>query len=353
MKSSSHHSILDRRILVTAALSVLLGTSTAAAQSAGSGAGGAGSGNYGAGSTGTSSTSTTGTNASDDAKHTTDTSAHKSASGSASSDTSGSTSASRSTDTTTGSSSTIGTTSTTDTSTAGGATTMTGRDSASRGKLGWMERRFVTKAADSGTTEINLAKLAAERATNSEVKSFAQKLVDDHTKVGEELKTLAGQKNVKLDDDDLGSDRAHKRLSKKSGAEFDQEFVEHMVDMHEADVKMFEKAAEDAKDPELKSFAAKHVDHLRQHLQQAQSLRSSLMPTGRTDETSLREPSSTSTSTDTSRGSASTPDTQSSSSSSNYGTGSTSTGTSSSSTSSDTSTGSPGSSTSDTNRNNP
>jgi putative membrane protein len=163
----------------------------------------------------------------------------------------------------------------------------------------------VTKAADGGESEIHSAQLAAQRATNPEVKSFAQKLVDDHTKVNAELMSLASQKNVKIDKDD-DKDRAYKRLNKKSGAEFDQEFVEHMIDEHEHDIKMFEKAASDAKDPEVRAFASKHVDHLRDHLQTAQSLRQSVMPTGRDDATSGRSTSS-STSSSTSGSSSTTP----------------------------------------------
>lgn len=303
---SSHSSFLDRRKLTAAALTVLLGGATALAQSTTSGSSTAGStGSSGSGSsTSTRSDGAYGSSSSTTAPSTsgavTPSSPNSSpdntprsegsygsggrSSTSASGSISGSTgSTSRdTTSSTAGTSSTTATDSTTvsSTDTAGGATTMTGRDSA---KLGWMERRWVNKVADSGMTEIALAKLAAEKASNPEVKSFAQKLVDDHTKVSEELKSLASQKNVKLDDEDLGSDRAHKRLSKKSGNEFDQEFIEHMVDMHEADVKLFEKASTDAKDSALKSFAAKHVDHLRQHLQQAQSLRTTIQPTGRTD----------------------------------------------------------------------
>lgn len=166
-------------------------------------------------------------------------------------------------------------------STATGAGAATGRETTSN-KLGWMDRRFVNKAADGGMAEVQIAQLAAERASNAEVKSFAQKLVDDHSKVNDELKGIASQKNVKLDDDS-DKDRAYKRLAKKSGLEFDQEFVEHMIDEHEKDVKLFEKAAKDAKDADLRAFAAKHVDHLREHLRQAESLRASVMPTGRTD----------------------------------------------------------------------
>ena len=61
-----------------------------------------------------------------------------------------------------------------------------------------------------------------------------------------------------------------------------------MVDEHEKDIKMFEKAASDAKDPEVRAFASKHVGSLREHLQTAQNLRQSLMPTGRMDDRSGR-----------------------------------------------------------------
>jgi putative membrane protein len=158
----------------------------------------------------------------------------------------------------------------------------TGRD-----KLSWGDRRFVTKAADAGTDEVNIAQLAAERSGNAEVRDFAQKLVTAHQQVNAELTQIAGQKNVKLDTD-ADKDRAYKRLSKKSGSDFEQEFVEHMIDEHEKAIKLFEKASTDAKDADIRSFAAKHVDHLRDHLRQAQSLRQTVMPTGRVDDSSGR-----------------------------------------------------------------
>jgi putative membrane protein len=175
-----------------------------------------------------------------------------------------------------------------------GAGAMTGRDSSSH-RLSWSDRRFVSKAADDGKAEVQIAELAAQRATNPEVKSFAQKMVDDHTKVNSELMSLAGQKNLKIDSDD-DQDRAYKRLNRKSGSEFDQEFVEHMIDAHEDAVKLFDKAAQDAKDPDVRAFATKHVDHLREHLQIAQGLKQSIIPTGRTDNNSGRSTTSSSTS---------------------------------------------------------
>ena len=89
------------------------------------------------------------------------------------------------------------------------AGTATGRDSAmGREKLSWGDRRFINKAADDGHAEHQIAQLAAQRATNTEVRNFAQKLVDEHSKVNAELKTLASQKSVKVDMDD-DHDRAY------------------------------------------------------------------------------------------------------------------------------------------------
>ncbi len=163
--------------------------------------------------------------------------------------------------------------------------------SRSSDKLSWSDKRFVTKAADDGQDEVQLAQLAAQKASNPDVRNFAQQLVQDHTQVNSELMSIASTKNVKLDKDN-GQDRTYRRLSKASGNEFDREFIEHMVDEHEKDIKMFEKAASNAKDTEIRQFASKHVDHLRQHLAQAQQLQQSIVPTGRTDSDSWRANSS-------------------------------------------------------------
>jgi putative membrane protein len=166
--------------------------------------------------------------------------------------------------------------------------------SRSSDKLGWSDRHFVTKTADGNQDEIQLAQLATERSSNADVKSFAQRLVDDHTKLASELSSLASSKNVKLDKES-GQSRTYKRLAKASGSDFDREFVEQMIDEHEKDIKAFKDRADDAKDSELKQFAASHLATLQDHLQMAQNLRNSIVPTGRTDTTSGRGNMDTST----------------------------------------------------------
>jgi len=136
------------------------------------------------------------------------------------------------------------------------------------------DRKFVEDAAGSGMFEVQAAQLAATKATDPNVKSFAGMLVDHHTKANDELTKLANAKGVELP---AAPPRAMRRdieqLGKKSAQDFDRDFVREVgVKAHEKDVKLFEKASKDLKDPELKSWAAKTLPVLQDHLAQAKKL---------------------------------------------------------------------------------
>lgn len=324
MKSLKHTSFPRPRILMVSAVAALIGTATAVAQQSGS-----------SGASGSSGSSSTGSS--------TD---RPSGSYNAGSSTSGSGSGSAGSSYGSPNSSSSGGSSYDSSTTSSGSGSSAMSSSSSSGRLGWMDRRFVSKAADSGMEEVQLATLASQRATNTEVRSFAEKLLQDHQQVNSELKQIASSRNVKLDDDE-GKDRAYKRLSKQSGSEFDREFVEHMIDEHEKDIKLFEKASTEARDQEVRSFASKNLAHLREHLQTAQSLRQSLMPTGREDDSSGRS-SSGSSSSSSSPGSSSSSSAAPAGSSSSYpgASSSSSPDSSSSSSPSSSSSSSPGSSSS-------
>lgn len=187
------------------------------------------------------------------------------------------------------------------------------------------EKRFITKVAKSGPKEVAIAQLAVERASNPQVKSYAQQIISDHRKMNQELVQLAQQKGIELEGalagvalghsasgsathtsstgtstsgtdattgtagttgtmvgstaavpEEIRSDRHYRNLAEKSGAEFDQEFVEMMVDDHEEDLKLFRKQADDAKDPQIKAFASRHAEVLQGHLDRAQTLSQSV-----------------------------------------------------------------------------
>ncbi len=127
---------------------------------------------------------------------------------------------------------------------------------------------FMNDAAPGNMAEVELGHLAEKQAASNDVKQFAQKMIEDHSKTGEELKQLAMQKKVTLPPDVLPK---HKeimdKLSKLSGADFDREYVKAMVEAHEKDVAAFENAAKTAADADVKAFAAKTLPTLKMHLE--------------------------------------------------------------------------------------
>jgi putative membrane protein len=119
--------------------------------------------------------------------------------------------------------------------------------------------------------EVELGKLAQQKAASDQVKQFGKKMADDHQKANEQLKTLASKKGMTLPADMTSSDRReYDKLQKKSGADFDREYMKEMVSDHKKDVKDFESAAKKADDADIKSFASTTLPTLQQHLDLAQ-----------------------------------------------------------------------------------
>jgi putative membrane protein len=139
-------------------------------------------------------------------------------------------------------------------------------------KAAHTDQHFFTEAARGGMAEVALGELATKQAANEDVKKFGQHMVEDHGKANQELKTLAASKKVTLPNEMSGEAKAlQDRLSKLSGAEFDRVYMEEMVKDHKKDIGLFEKQAEQGKDPEAKNWAAKTLPTLKEHLTLAQS----------------------------------------------------------------------------------
>lgn len=239
---------------------------------------------------------------------------------------------------------------------------MNSRSSSS--ELQYSDKRFLTKASEDNQKEIAFAQLAAQQASNDQVRSFAQQLVTDHQQVASELTQLAQNKGVELarsgtgfgsrgsygatnsgstrssdrtsagvnirrptgtassgsDTSQAGSGmgasagsssgtyspassgtgttsgsyasksstgnsgsadlnglgwsgrREYRQLSDKNGQDFDQEFLKQMVQDHQKAVDLYQDASSNARDSDVKSFAARNLPALRNHLERAQSL---------------------------------------------------------------------------------
>ncbi|QEC66702.1 DUF4142 domain-containing protein [Panacibacter ginsenosidivorans] len=132
---------------------------------------------------------------------------------------------------------------------------------------------FAVEAANGGMMEVELGKLAQEKASDSRVRDFGAMMVKDHSAVGDKLKSIAAAKNITLPAE-MG-DKAKKEmedLSKKSGKDFDKAYMNMMLDDHKKDVKNFEDAADKCKDPDLKTFASTTLPTLRMHLDSAKAI---------------------------------------------------------------------------------
>ena len=141
------------------------------------------------------------------------------------------------------------------------------------------DSKFIHEAAAGGMAEVELGRLAADKASNPEVKQFGQRMVDDHGKANDELKSLASQKSVTLPPSPEASQKATQaRLSKLSGDAFDRAYMQDMVKDHDKDVAAFKRASTTAADADLKAWAAKTLPTLEEHEKQAKSINAKLGP---------------------------------------------------------------------------
>src|SRR5439155_9728229 len=133
------------------------------------------------------------------------------------------------------------------------------------------DQKFVTDAAKGGMAEVELGKLAQDKASSDQVKNFGKRMVDDHSKANDELQTLAKNKNITLPTDLDPKDKALKdRLSKLSGAAFDRAYMNAMLRDHQKDVNEFKMESTSGQDAVVKAFASKTLPTLEDHLKLAQ-----------------------------------------------------------------------------------
>ncbi len=120
--------------------------------------------------------------------------------------------------------------------------------------------------------EVQLGNLAKTNGSSSDVKSFGERMVTDHTKANDELSSSASKKGMTLPTSPSAKQKAeYNRLEKLHGADFDREYMKLMVSDHRTDVSEFRRESEHGSDPDIKAFAAKTLPTLESHLQMAES----------------------------------------------------------------------------------
>jgi putative membrane protein len=96
------------------------------------------------------------------------------------------------------------------------------------------DKNFVRDVSRMNAAEIDVSRLAAERATSPDVKKFAQMMVDDHTAAGDKLSGVATQNSLEAPADVDDAHRGlHEKLAAKQGLDFDKDYVDAMIDDHQ------------------------------------------------------------------------------------------------------------------------
>ncbi len=139
------------------------------------------------------------------------------------------------------------------------------------------DARFAVDAADGGMLEVELGKLAEKNASSDMVKNFSKHIIEDHSKANEEMKGIALSKSIALPEAlSRKNIKVVEKFSKKTGEEFDKDYIDFMVSDHKEDINAFEKEAEKGNDPEIKSFAAYKLPTLKHHLKMAEESKAAL-----------------------------------------------------------------------------
>jgi putative membrane protein len=132
---------------------------------------------------------------------------------------------------------------------------------------------FLVKAADGGMAEVNAGKMGETKSMNEEVKRFSTMMVNDHTAANAKVKSLADARNITLP---VAPSAEHTKkaddLGKKTGKDFDKAYMDMMVDDHQKTIDLFEKASNDSKDEEVKTFITNTLPTLKMHLDSAKAV---------------------------------------------------------------------------------
>ncbi len=142
---------------------------------------------------------------------------------------------------------------------------------ASSAKMSDRDEKTVKQIAESHLAEISAGKLAQEKTGSDEVKSFAKKMVDDHTKGLDDLKQLAQSKGITLPTEPSRQQMAQEqKLQALSGDKFDLQYLQQAGDRaHKETHRLLQRAASRAEDADLKNYASKAIGTVETHQQMA------------------------------------------------------------------------------------
>jgi putative membrane protein len=139
------------------------------------------------------------------------------------------------------------------------------------------DKKFLAMAAQGDQNEIVLGKLAAQKATNPEVKAFGEKMVKDHTELSASMKPFVEEWGLTISNGpDADTQKVWDKLYALSGKDFDKEYMKEMVDDHTKDLQEFTTEVKDTKDTKFRTAVMKGKSVVAAHKNMAYDLEKKL-----------------------------------------------------------------------------
>ena len=136
-----------------------------------------------------------------------------------------------------------------------------------------VDKAFVKKALEGNEAEVQMGQLALQKSNDDQVKQFAQRMVDDHGKMQEQLKPVAQQMGVKVPDGpSKGQMKKMDKMKSLSGDAFDQAYIKDMVKDHKSDSSDFKLEAQSTQNAQLKQLATDDGKTIESHLHQIEQI---------------------------------------------------------------------------------
>ena len=135
------------------------------------------------------------------------------------------------------------------------------------------DKKFVKSALEGRNGEVMLGQLAAQKGNSEDVKQFGQKMVDDHTKLGDQMKEVAQSEGISVPTGISAKDHAlETKLQSLTGDAFDKTYIQAMVKDHRHDLSEFKKQADSGNDTSIKEVASQGAQVISEHLNMAEQM---------------------------------------------------------------------------------
>ena len=136
-----------------------------------------------------------------------------------------------------------------------------------------IDKIFVKKAMQGSIAQVQLGQLTLQKSNNDQVKQFARKMIDDHTKLNEQMRPVAQQLGVEIPTEVSKKDKSlMSKMQALSGPAYDEAYIKDMVKDHKQDLNDFQMEASSGQDQTVKDAATQGSKVIAQHLQMAQQM---------------------------------------------------------------------------------